>query len=178
MCGAVLVALLRGPLLGPQPGWTATDGAVDGTRTSHRILGSHFLSCGDNSVAIGFDTAGASGLPSGSKLNSRGFSVIGFPCNQFGEQEPGGEEEIQTFCSMTYGVTFPMFAKVDVNGDDRHPLYRELTRVPDADGEAGDIVWNFEKFLVAPDGEVQRFRPLVAPEDPELVDAIEAALPR
>jgi glutathione peroxidase len=108
----------------------------------------------------------------------RGFSVLGFPCNQFGEQEPGGEEEIQTFCSMTYGVTFPMFSKIDVNGDDRHPLYRELTRVPDAEGKAGDVVWNFEKFLVAPEGEVQRFRPLVTPEDPELIDAIEAALPR
>jgi glutathione peroxidase len=108
----------------------------------------------------------------------RGFAVLGFPCNQFGEQEPGTEEEIQTFCSMTYGVTFPMFSKIDVNGDDRHPLYRELTRVPDAEGKAGDVVWNFEKFLVAPEGEVQRFRPLVTPEDPELIDAIEAALPR
>ncbi len=107
----------------------------------------------------------------------RGFSVLGFPCNQFGEQEPGTEEEIQTFCSMTYGVTFPMFSKIDVNGEDRHPLYEELTRVPDAEGKAGDVVWNFEKFLISPDGEVQRFRPLVTPEDPELVEAVEAALP-
>ena len=107
----------------------------------------------------------------------RGFSVLGFPCNQFGEQEPGTEEEIQTFCSMTYGVTFPMFSKIDVNGEDRHPLYEELTRVPDAEGKAGDVVWNFEKFLISPDGEVQRFRPLVTPEDPALVEAVEAALP-
>lgn len=108
---------------------------------------------------------------------ARGFSVLGFPCNQFGEQEPGHEQEIRTFCSTTYGVTFPMFAKVDVNGEDRHPLFQQLTAVPDTEGRAGDVVWNFEKFLVSPDGEVQRFRPLVIPEDPALVDAIEAALP-
>lgn len=108
----------------------------------------------------------------------RGFTVLGFPCNQFGGQEPGTQEEIQTFCSMTYGVTFPMFAKVDVNGEDRHPLYAELTQVPDAEGEAGDVVWNFEKFLISPAGEpVRRFRPGVTPEDPELVGAIEVTLP-
>jgi glutathione peroxidase len=108
----------------------------------------------------------------------KGFTVLGFPCNQFGEQEPGSAEEIATFCSATYGVTFPMFEKIDVNGDQRHPVYDELTAVPDADGEAGDIQWNFEKFLVSPDGEiVQRFRPMVDPEAPEVTDAIEANLP-
>jgi glutathione peroxidase len=108
----------------------------------------------------------------------RGFTVLGFPCNQFGEQEPGSSEEIATFCSATYGVTFPMFEKVDVNGDHRNPVYEELTAVPDADGEAGDIQWNFEKFLVSPEGEiVQRFRPMVDPEAPEVTDAIEANLP-
>jgi glutathione peroxidase len=108
----------------------------------------------------------------------KGFTVLGFPCNQFGEQEPGTSEEIATFCSATYGVTFPMFEKVEVNGDHRHPVYEELTAVPDADGEAGDIQWNFEKFLVSPDGEiVQRFRPMVDPEAPEVTDAIEANLP-
>ena len=108
----------------------------------------------------------------------KGFTVLGFPCNQFGEQEPGTSEEIATFCSATYGVTFPMFEKVDVNGDGRHPVYEELTAFPDADGEAGDIQWNFEKFLVSPDGTVlQRFRPLVDPEAPEVIDAIEANLP-
>ncbi len=108
----------------------------------------------------------------------RGFSVLGFPCNQFGEQEPGSPEEIATFCSTTYGVTFPMFEKVEVNGDGRHPIYEELVTHPDADGDAGDIQWNFEKFLVAPTGEiVQRFRPMVDPEAPEVVDAIEANLP-
>ena len=108
----------------------------------------------------------------------RGFSVIGFPCNQFGEQEPGSADEIATFCSATYGVTFPMMEKVDVNGSDRHPVYEELTAVPDAEGEAGDIQWNFEKFLVSGDGSViQRFRPMVDPEAPEVIDAIEANLP-
>jgi glutathione peroxidase len=108
----------------------------------------------------------------------KGFTVVGFPCNQFGAQEPGTSDEIATFCSATYGVTFPMFEKVEVNGDNRHPVYEELTAVPDADGEAGDIQWNFEKFLVSPDGEiVQRFRPMVDPEAPEVTDAIEANLP-
>ena len=108
----------------------------------------------------------------------RGFSVLGFPCNQFGEQEPGSAEEIETFCSMTYGVTFPLYEKLEVNGPDRHPLYDELTTVPDAEGKAGDVVWNFEKVLVSPTGErVQRFRPLVEPGNPELVEAIEGGLP-
>jgi len=108
----------------------------------------------------------------------RGFAVVGFPCNQFGGQEPGTAAEIGEFCSATYGVTFPMFEKVDVNGPGRHPVYTELTAVPDASGEAGDVRWNFEKFLVGPDGAIlARFRPLVAPEDPELVAAIEANLP-
>jgi len=108
----------------------------------------------------------------------KGFTVLGFPCNQFGAQEPGTSEEIATFCSATYGVTFPMFEKVEVNGDGRHPLYEELTAFPDADGEAGDIQWNFEKFLVGADGiVVQRFRPMVDPEAPEVIDAIEANLP-
>ena len=108
----------------------------------------------------------------------KGFTVIGFPCNQFGEQEPGSSAEIATFCSATYGVTFPMFEKVEVNGAGRHPVYEELVAVPDGDGEAGDIQWNFEKFLVGPDGTVLgRFRPRTDPEDPALVAAIEDSLP-
>jgi glutathione peroxidase len=107
----------------------------------------------------------------------RGFSVVGFPSNQFMGQEPGTPEEIQLFCSTTYGVSFPLFEKIDVNGDDRHPIYEELTTAADADGTAGDITWNFEKFLVSGTGEViARFRPQVEPEDPAIVDAIEAAL--
>ena len=90
---------------------------------------------------------------------STGFSVIGIPCNQFGGQEPGSAEEIESFCSTTYGVTFPMTEKVEVNGGGRHPLYQELTKVADAEGKDGDIRWNFEKFLVAADGSVARFSP-------------------
>jgi glutathione peroxidase len=112
------------------------------------------------------------------KYKDRGFSVLGVPCNQFGGQEPGSADEIATFCSTTYGVTFPMTEKVDVNGDGRHPLYAELTATADAAGEAGDVQWNFEKFLVSPSGEiVGRFRPMVPPDADELVSAIEAALP-
>jgi glutathione peroxidase len=108
----------------------------------------------------------------------RGFSVVGFPCNQFGGQEPGSAEEIAEFCSTNYGVTFPLFEKIEVNGEGRHPVYTELTALPDAEGEAGDIQWNFEKFLVSADGKaIARFRPMVEPEAPEVVSAIEAALP-
>jgi glutathione peroxidase len=108
----------------------------------------------------------------------QGFSVLGFPCNQFFGQEPGTNEEIATFCSTAYGVTFPLFDKIDVNGPERHPLYTELTRKEDAEGKAGDVAWNFEKFLVSPEGEVvARFRPQVLPEDPVLVDAVEEQLP-
>jgi glutathione peroxidase len=107
----------------------------------------------------------------------RQFSVVGFPSNQFGGQEPGTADEIQEFCSATYGVTFPLFEKIDVNGPGRHPIYAELTAVPDADGEAGDIQWNFEKFLVSHDGEVLvRFRPRTEPESAEVIEAIEASL--
>jgi len=107
----------------------------------------------------------------------RQFSVAGFPCNQFGGQEPGSPGDIQEFCSATYGVTFPLFEKIDVNGPGRHPIYAELTAVPDADGKAGDIQWNFEKFLVSHDGKVlARFRPLTDPEAPQVIEAIEASL--
>jgi glutathione peroxidase len=108
---------------------------------------------------------------------ARGFSVLGFPCNQFGAQEPGSPEEIATFCSTSYGVTFPMSEKIDVNGDDKHPLYAELEKVADAEGHDGDIRWNFEKFLVGRDGNViMRFSPMVDPEAPELIEALEKAL--
>ena len=107
-----------------------------------------------------------------------GFSVVGFPCNQFGGQEPGTAEEIATFCSTTYGVTFPMMSKVDVNGPERHPLYTELVTTPDSEGNAGDVQWNFEKFLLDPAGKVvARFRPVTTPEDEAVTSAIEAVLP-
>jgi glutathione peroxidase len=108
----------------------------------------------------------------------RGFTVLGFPCNQFGGQEPGSEKEIAEFCFVRFGVTFPLFEKVEVNGPGRHALFDELTDAEDDDGVSGDVAWNFEKFLVAPDGRVVgRFRTDVEPADPVLVTAIEAALP-
>ncbi|MDA2889528.1 glutathione peroxidase [Mycolicibacterium sp. BiH015] len=109
----------------------------------------------------------------------RGLTVVGVPCNQFMGQEPGTAEEIQTFCSTNYGVTFPLLEKTEVNGAGRHPLYAELTRVADDSGESGDVQWNFEKFLVAPGGNVvRRFRPRTVPDDPEVISAIEDVLPR
>jgi glutathione peroxidase len=112
------------------------------------------------------------------QYGDRGFTVLGVPCNQFGGQEPGTAEEIGTFCSATYGVTFPLLEKTDVNGESRHPLYAELTRTADAEGAAGDIQWNFEKFLISPQGEVAaRIRPRTEPEAPEVVALIEANLP-
>ncbi|HET7196871.1 MAG TPA: glutathione peroxidase [Nocardioides sp.] len=111
------------------------------------------------------------------KYADRGFGVVGVPCNQFGGQEPGSSEEIAEFCSATYGVTFPLTEKVDVNGPDRHEIYTALVDTPDGDGRTGDIAWNFEKFLLAADGEVlARFDPGVEPEDPTLVASIEAQL--
>ncbi len=112
------------------------------------------------------------------KYADKGFTVVGFPCNQFGEQEPGSAEEIETFCSTTYGVTFPMMEKVDVNGAGRHPIYQALTDVPDAAGHKGDIRWNFEKFVVSADGStITRFDPRTTPDDPSVIAAIERALP-
>ena len=108
---------------------------------------------------------------------ARGFSVVGLPCNQFGGQEPGSSEEIAEFCSATYGVTFPMTEKVEVNGPGRHAIYDELVRTPDESGNDGDITWNFEKFLVDRDGHVvARFNPRTEPDDPRLVQSIDALL--
>ncbi|QGU05493.1 glutathione peroxidase [Corynebacterium comes] len=108
----------------------------------------------------------------------RGLTVIGAPCNQFRGQEPGTDEQIADFCSLNYGVTFPLLSKLEVNGEGAHPIYRELTRVADAEGEAGDVQWNFEKFLVSPAGDViARIRPRTEPQDPALVALIEENLP-
>jgi glutathione peroxidase len=113
------------------------------------------------------------------RLGPKGFTVIGFPCNQFGGQEPGTAEQIQTFCSNSYGVTFPLTEKIEVNGPGRHPIYRELALVPDATGHTGDVRWNFEKFVISADGsKITRFGTKVTPDDPALVAAVEAALPR
>jgi glutathione peroxidase len=111
------------------------------------------------------------------KYSSRGFTVLGFPCNQFFRQEPGDAEQIQEFCSLNYGVSFPMFTKLDVKGSNQHPLYAILSEQPDDAGKAGNVSWNFEKFLVDGDGRaVRRFRPKTEPEDPKITEAIESLL--
>ncbi|TYL50862.1 glutathione peroxidase [Agromyces mariniharenae] len=138
----------------------------------------------DDRVVLVVNVASRCGLPPQyEKLEAlqreygdRGFTVLGFPCNQFAGQEPGSSEDIKSFCSMTYGVTFPLMAKVKVNGRKRHPLYVELTKVPDAAGKAGRVTWNFEKFVLLPDGEVARFRPNVQPDDPAVLAVIERGL--
>jgi len=109
----------------------------------------------------------------------QGFSVLGFPCNQFLEQEPGTADEIAQFCSVNYGVTFPLFEKIEVNGKERAPLYKWLTSEEATPADPGPVAWNFEKFLVGRDGKViARFRSPVRPSDPKVVEAIEAALKR
>lgn len=113
------------------------------------------------------------------QYGDKGLVVLGFPCNQFGGQEPGTEEEIKSFCRTTYGVSFPMYGKIEVNGEGRHPIYAELTKTQDANGKAGDIQWNFEKFVVSADGAtVRRFRTPTKPRDPAMIEAIEQALPK
>lgn len=112
------------------------------------------------------------------RYRDRGFTVLGFPCNQFLGQEPGNAEEIKEFCSLTYGVTFPLMEKTKVNGRHKHPLYEILHEVRDGDGKKGRVKWNFEKFVIAPDNTVTRFRPTVVPDDPAIISVIEAALPR
>jgi glutathione peroxidase len=106
----------------------------------------------------------------------KGFTVLGFPSNQF-LQELGDNEAVKEYCSTTWGVTFPMYDRVRLNGRNAHPLYAELKKTPDADGKAGRVTWNFEKFVVTPDGAVHRFRPRTEPDAPEIVELIETSLP-
>ena len=111
------------------------------------------------------------------KYVEQGFTVIGFPCNQFAGQEPGTAEEISEFCSVNFGVTFPLYEKLDVKGDGQHPVYRILAAAPYDDGEPGDVLWNFEKFLVDKDGRVvRRFKPTTTADDPAVIEAIEQLL--
>jgi glutathione peroxidase len=113
------------------------------------------------------------------RYRDRGLTVLGVPSNQFGAQEPGTAEEIADFCQVNFGVTFPLLAKTDVNGQDRHPLFARLTETADGTGNAGDVAWNFERFVLSPAGEVvARFRSKTEPDDPALVAAIESVLPR
>ncbi|WP_298227077.1 glutathione peroxidase [Gryllotalpicola sp.] len=111
------------------------------------------------------------------KYGERGFTVLGFPCNQFGGQEPGSSEEIKEFCSTSYGVSFPLMEKTEVNGRDAHPLYRSLKRKRDHAGLGGPVIWNFEKFVIGTDGSIERFRPQTKPDDPAVIQAIESRLP-
>ena len=111
------------------------------------------------------------------QLGPRGFEVLAFPANDFGSQEPGSDGEIASFCEVNFGASFPIFAKASVVGDDKQPLYAALTKTPDASGKTGRITWNFEKFLVTPDGSVHRFSPKTEPDAPEIVDLITASLP-
>jgi glutathione peroxidase len=113
------------------------------------------------------------------KYAAKGFTVIGFPCNQFGGQEPGTAEEIKTFCATNYGITFPIMEKIEVNGGGRNDIYKALTTVKDASGHDGDIRWNFEKFVVSADGkQITRFSPKQKPDDPSVIAAVENALPK
>ena len=113
------------------------------------------------------------------KYAAKGFTVIGFPCNQFGGQEPGTAQEIQTFCATNYGITFPIMEKIEVNGDTRNDIYKALTPIKDSEGYTGDIRWNFEKFVVSADGtQITRFKPKQKPDDPAVIAAVEAALPK
>lgn len=107
----------------------------------------------------------------------RGFTVVGFPCNQFMGQEPGSVEEILEYCATTWGVSFPVVDKVKVNGGKAAPLYKALKKADDVEGKRGPILWNFEKFLVTPSGDIHRFRPQTKPDDPAIVAVIEANLP-
>ena len=113
------------------------------------------------------------------KYGPKGFTVIGFPCNQFGGQEPGSAEEISTFCATNYGITFPIMEKIEVNGANRHDIYKALTPIKDTAGKDGDIHWNFEKFVVSADGkQITRFSPKTKPDEPAVLAAVEAALPK
>ena len=158
---------------------TDTLSLLDGTDTTLDAYASQALLVVNVASQCGFTRQYAGLEALYEHYRDRGFTVIGVPSNQFGAQEPGTAEEIAEFCQANFGVTFPLLAKTDVNGPDRHPLFARLTEVADATGKAGDVTWNFEKFLVSPQGEVVgRFRSKVEPDDPELVAAIESVLPR
>jgi glutathione peroxidase len=174
------VATTQPPLPSPLPSaiWDVPIKTLDGKPTT---LGSH-----KGKALLVVNVASQCGLTPQytqleelqKKYEQQGFTVVGFPCNQFGGQEPGSAEEIREFCSVNYGVTFPLMEKIEVNGAGRHPIYAELTQIADASGHQGDIRWNFEKFVISADGsQVTRFNPKTKPDDPTVVAAIEKALP-
>lgn len=149
---------------------------IDGEPTTLGALGDRALLVVNVASKCGFTPQYAQLEELQRTYGDRGLTVIGFPCNQFLGQEPGSAEQIIEFCSATYGVTFPLMAKVKVNGRSKHPLFAALHEVPDADGRAGRVKWNFEKFVIGRDGAVARFRSAVTPDDPAVIAAVEAAL--
>ena len=149
---------------------------LDGDETTLRQLGGRAFLVVNVASKCGFTPQYAGLEELSERFGEAGLTVVGFPCNQFLAQEPGSASEIQEFCSLNYGVTFPLAAKVRVNGARKHPLHAELRSAQDAEGKAGIVKWNFEKFLVAADGTVRRFRSKTEPQDPELISAVEAAL--
>ncbi len=149
--------------------------ALDGTQTTIGALGGSVHLIANVASRCGFTPQYAALERLWETYRDRGLMVVGFPTNQF-LQELGSEDAIAEFCQVTYGVTFPMSAKVKVNGRGRHPLFDQLTAVPDAEGKAGRVAWNFEKWVVAPDGTAHRFRSRTEPDAPEVVALIEAAL--
>ncbi|SJN08202.1 Glutathione peroxidase family protein [Leucobacter sp. 7(1)] len=151
---------------------------IDGTRTSLAEYGDRAILIVNVASKCGMTPQYAQLEELQQRYADRGFTVLGVPCNQFMGQEPGSSEDIQTFCAVNYGVTFPMLEKTKVNGRHSHALYRILRETNDAAGRSGRVRWNFEKFLVAPGGEISRFRSAVEPTDPAVIAAIEAALPR
>jgi glutathione peroxidase len=152
--------------------------AADGTATTLEELG--------DGVLLVVNVASKCGLtPQYEQLEQlqrtygeRGLQVIGFPCNQFMGQEPGSMEEILDYCAMTWGVSFPIMDKIRVNGSHAAPLYKALKKIRNEEGARGPVMWNFEKFVITPSGEVHRFRPQTKPDAPEIVAVIEANLPR
>lgn len=151
---------------------------LDGSPTSLRELGGELFLVVNVASECGL-TPQYAGLQRLHETHGRrGLVVVGCPCNQFGQQEPGNPEQISGFCTTNYGVEFPLLSKLEVNGAERHPLFAALSQSADADGRTGDIVWNFEKFVVSRDGHVvARFHPTVEPDAPQLIETIEANLP-
>lgn len=163
--------------LGPM--WTAPIKTLQGKPTSLAAYKGKALMIVNVASQCGYTPQYATLEQLQKKYEPKGFTVIGFPCNQFGGQEPGTAEEIATFCSTNYGITFPITEKIEVNGPARHPIYQELTPVADEAGYKGDIRWNFEKFVVSADGtKITRFHSKTKPDDPKVIAAIEAALPK
>lgn len=151
---------------------------IDGSETTMRDWEGHLLLVVNTASECGLTDQYGDLQELFDKYMMRGLFVIGMPCNQFGGQEPGTDAEVRQFCTTEYGVTFPMLTKADVNGPEAHPLYQLLKQTPDDEGEAGEVRWNFEKFLVSDSGEVlRRFRPTTTPDDPAVIEAIEDHLP-